>query len=138
MRKSMVRSAKQQEAQQIDLTPMLDVVFIMLIFFIVTATFIKEAGVQVLRPTTETIAFVENQKILIAVTKNNEIWLNKKKLDGAALKSGIQTMYQDNPGGHLVIQADGESTAEKFAVIYDAARKAGVPGANIHIATEPK
>ena len=138
MRKSIVRKAAEEQGQQIDLTPMLDVVFIMLIFFIVTATFIKEAGVQVQRPVAETLEAVTNQKILVAITSNNEIWLNKNKVDTSALKATIQQMFQENPNGALVIQADGESTAEQYALVYDAARKAGINASNIQLATDPK
>ena len=137
MRKSIVRSAAAEQGQQIDLTPMLDVVFIMLIFFIVTATFIKEAGVQVNRPVTETEEYLK-QKILVAITANNEVWLNKKKVEPAGLKVQLKSMIQENPNGDLVIQADAKSTAEKYALVFDAARKAGIPATKIHIATESK
>lgn len=65
---------------EIDLTPMLDVVFIMLIFFIVTASFIKEPGVEVVRPHAQSAEAVANQKIFVAITKDNEIWVNRVAL----------------------------------------------------------
>jgi biopolymer transport protein ExbD len=115
---------------------MLDVVFIMLIFFIVTATFIKEAGVDVNRPVAETRDEIKNQNILVAVTAADEIWINKVMVKPTSVKAIIERMHADNPKGAVVIQADQQSTAEKFAVVYDAAREAGV--SDIHLAAEEK
>ena len=136
MRNSLVRKAAEEQGQQIDLTPMLDVVFIMLIFFIVTATFIKEAGVDVNRPVAETRDEIKNQNILVAVTAADEIWINKVMVKPTSVKAVIERMHADNPKGAVVIQADQQSTAEKFAIIYDAARDAGV--SDIHLAAEEK
>jgi biopolymer transport protein ExbD len=136
MRNSLVRKAAEEQGQQIDLTPMLDVVFIMLIFFIVTATFIKEAGVDVNRPVAETRDEIKNQNILVAVTAADEIWINKVMVKPTSVKAIIERMHADNPKGAVVIQADQQSTAEKFAVVYDAAREAGV--SDIHLAAEEK
>ena len=134
MRNSLVRKAAEEQGQQIDLTPMLDVVFIMLIFFIVTATFIKEAGVDVNRPVAETRDEIKNQNILVAVTAADEIWINKVMVKPTSVKAVIERMHADNPKGAVVIQADQQSTAEKFAIVYDAARDAGV--SDIHLAAE--
>jgi|TARA_B110000238_G_C15766917_1_gene285864 biopolymer transport protein ExbD len=136
MRNSLVRKAAEEQGQQIDLTPMLDVVFIMLIFFIVTATFIKEAGVDVNRPVAETRDEIKNQNILVAVTAADEIWINKVMVKPTSVKAVIERMHADNPKGAVVIQADQQSTAEKFAIVYDAARDAGV--SDIHLAAEEK
>jgi biopolymer transport protein ExbD len=136
MRNSLVRKAAEEQGQQIDLTPMLDVVFIMLIFFIVTATFIKEAGVDVNRPVAETRDEIKNQNILVAVTAADEIWINKVMVKPTSVKAIIERMHADNPKGAVVIQADQQSTAEKFAIVYDAAREAGV--SDIHLAAEEK
>jgi biopolymer transport protein ExbD len=120
-------SARKPEAeQQIDLTPMLDVVFIMLIFFIVTASFIKEPGIDVERPTAEARNQVKNQNILIAITAGDKIWIDKKEVDKRFVKSIIERMHAENPKGAVVIQADRKSTAEIFALITDAAKQAGV------------
>src|SRR5690606_41973091 len=85
----------QEEAQAIDLTPMLDVVFIMLIFFIVTATFIKETGKDVTRPDANTADDRPNASILIAVGGDNEIWMDKKKIDLCNFRQAIQCMRSD-------------------------------------------
>ncbi len=116
----------EEPSAEINLTPMLDVVFIMLIFFIVTATFIKEPGVDVQRPIAVTGQAVTNQNILIAITENNTIWFDKTELQEHQLRSVIEKMHAENPKGALVIQADAKSTAEKVALVIDAAKKAGV------------
>ncbi len=129
-----VSAGKAEPEQQIDLTPMLDVVFIMLIFFIVTASFIKEPGVDVERPEAETRLQVKNQNILIAITQNDKIWIDKKEVDKRFVKATIERMHAENPKGAVVIQADKQSTAEIFAHIVDAAKQAGV--SDIALATE--
>ena len=116
----------EEPSSEIDLTPMLDVVFIMLIFFIVTATFIKEPGVDVDRPETLMADLVKNQKILIAITADDEIWFDKRMLENHQVRSAIEKMHSENPKGAVVIQADKNSTAEMVALVIDAAKKAGV------------
>jgi len=125
MKKGVARR-KEEGGQQIDLTPMLDVVFIMLIFFIVTSSFIKEAGIDVERPGTETHYLVENQNILVAISPENEVWINKEPVKPASIKNKIQAIHAENPKGALVIQADRKSNAETYALVYDAAKDAGV------------
>ena len=135
--RSFAKASKTEEnTGEIDLTPMLDVVFIMLIFFIVTASFIREAGIDVTRPAAVTQKLVENQSILVAISARNEIWIDKRKVDPRSVKSVIERMHAENPKGALVIQADNKSTAEMFAVVADAAREAGVP--NLSLATTEK
>ena len=136
MRNSLVKKQAEEQGQQIDLTPMLDVVFIMLIFFIVTASFIKEAGIDVNRPVATTRDEVKNQNILVAINNADEIWINKVMVKDTSVKAVIERMHADNPKGAVVIQADQESTASKYAIVYDAARKAGV--VDIHLAAEEK
>ncbi len=125
-----------EEEAQIDLTPMLDVVFIMLIFFIVTASFIKEAGVEVNRPEASTSNPKENVNILIAVTGNNEIWLDKRRIDVRAVRANIERLHAENPKGAVVIQADNESNTETVVAVLDASREAGV--LDVSLATEDK
>lgn len=129
-------SQANQDGGEIDLTPMLDVVFIMLIFFIVTAVFIKEPGVEVLRPETQIRDQVKNQNILIAIDAKNTIWIDRKKVDDRAVKNVIERLHADNPLGAVVIQADGGSNAAAYALVWDAAKDAGV--VDIHLATDPK
>lgn len=116
-----------EEENGIDLTPMLDVVFIMLIFFIVTATFVKEAGAEVERPLASTSERQDLANILIAVTSEDEIWLDGERMDERDLATKIKRLHAENPQGSVVIQADRTSTHKKLKVVMDAVQKAGVP-----------
>ncbi len=120
-----------EEENEINLTPMLDVVFIMLIFFIVTASFIKEAGIDVNRPEAITADKQEDASILIAISENDEIWIDRKQTDPRAVRAVIERMHNENPKGSIVIQADKESTNEMLTVVLEAAKLAGV--ANVAI-----
>ncbi len=108
------------------LTPMLDVVFIMLIFFIVTATFIKQAGIDVLRPDALTAEQKPTVAILIAVGPTGEIWIDKKRVDPTSVRAHIERLHAENPKGGLVVQADRKSTNEKLMAVLNAARAAGM------------
>lgn len=123
-----------EEESAIDITPMLDVVFIMLIFFIVTATFVKEAGIDVNRPDAATAVKKENANILIAIGPNNDIWIDKRQIDVRAVRPNIERLHAENPQGSVVIQADKESKTNTLIQVMDAARQAGVY--NISIAAE--
>ncbi|MFV0478690.1 MAG: ExbD/TolR family protein [Parahaliea sp.] len=128
--------ATAEDEAQIDLTPMLDVVFIMLIFFIVTASFIKETGVEVNRPEASTAQPKENVNILVAINANNEIWMDKRRIDQRAVRANIERLHAENPKGAVVIQADNKSNTETVAAVLDAAREAGV--FDVSLATEDK
>jgi biopolymer transport protein ExbD len=123
-----------EEESAIDITPMLDVVFILLIFFIVTATFIKETGIDVNRPEAETAVKKEKANILIAINKNNEIWIDRRMVDISSVRPNIERLHAENPQGSVVIQADKESVMNTLIQVMDAARQAGVY--NIAIAAE--
>ena len=116
------------------MTPMLDIVFIMLIFFIVTATFIKEAGIQVERPDTVTADTQDDAAILIAISANDEIWIDRQKRDPRQVRTIIERLHAENPKGGIVIQADEESTNEMLVVVMEAAKGAGVT--NVAIASD--
>ena len=115
-----------EEEAQIDMTPMLDVVFIMLIFFIVTATFVKEAGIDVNRPDAATAVQKDRANILVAISETGEIWINKRQVDVRAVQANIERLYAENPQGSVVIQADKLATTETLIKVMDAARAAGV------------
>ena len=89
MRRLMSRTTADEEESEINITPMLDVVFIMLIFFIVTATFVKEAGIDVNRPDAATAVKQEKANILIAINANNEIWIDRRQVDIRAVRPNI-------------------------------------------------
>ena len=126
MRRSTSAMAADEEENEINLTPMLDVVFIMLIFFIVTASFIKEAGIDVNRPDAPTAESVADANILIAISANDEIWIDRRLVDPRAVRPNIERLHAENPKGSVVIQADKKSTNETLVTVMDAARAAGV------------
>ena len=116
-----------EEENEINLTPMLDVVFIMLIFFIVTASFIKEAGLDVNRPDAPmTESTPEESNILVMINANDEIWIERRLIDPRALRANIERLHAENPEGSLLIQANRRSTNKMLVTVMDAARQAGV------------
>ena len=126
-----------EEDGAIDLTPMLDVVFIMLIFFIVTAVFIKEAGVEVIKPKAKTTIESIPTSILIAIDDKNRIWVDGKTVDIRALPAYIERLEAENPGGGLVIQADQRSNIHSFTQVLDVSRTIIDP-MRIQLATQRK
>ncbi len=126
-----------EEDGAIDLTPMLDVVFIMLIFFIVTAVFIKETGVEVTRPQAKTSTKPVQVSILVAIDNKNRIWVDGKTVDIRALPAYIERLEAENPGGGLVIQADQQSNIHSFTQVLDVSRKIIDP-MKIQLATRRK
>ncbi|PUA28387.1 MAG: biopolymer transporter ExbD [Cellvibrio sp. 79] len=116
----------EEDVQAIDLTPMLDVVFIMLVFFIVTASYVKETGREVMRPDSTTAQDQPKALLLITVTADNEIWMNKQRIDQRALRRTIERMRIDNPKAALSIQADILADMKNIFVIVNTARDAGI------------
>ena len=129
-----IRHSRAEDESEVNLTPMLDVVFIMLIFFIVTASFVKESGIDVTRPEAET-AEKKRAAILIAISKHNQIWINKRSIDIRAVRANVERLLAENPQGTVVIQADAESKNGIFVKVMDQARLAGAP--SIAIAARP-
>ena len=135
MRKTDLSMGQEDEGEEINLTPMLDVVFIMLIFFIVTASFIKESGIDVNRPdapVTETKP--EDANILVQIRANDEIWIDRRLIDPRAVRANIQRLHAENPQGSVVIMPHKKSTNKMLVTIMDASRSAGVY--NISIADQ--
>jgi biopolymer transport protein ExbD len=131
MRRRRTRKAIESE---VNLTPMLDVVFIMLIFFIVTASFVKEAGIDITRPSAGTAERKERGNILIAITANDQVWMDRRQVDPRALRANIERLHAENPQGSVVIQADKDSKNGLLVQVMDAARAAGV--GNVSLAAE--
>ena len=126
MRRTAISAASREEESEINLTPMLDVVFIMLIFFIVTANFIKEPGLEVNRPDSDTSEIQENAAILIAIGNNDEIYMDGRRIDVRQVKANVLKLLADNPQGSVVIQADEAATADAIIQEIDGPREAGV------------
>ena len=135
MRRAPISQAVAEE-EEINITPMLDVVFILLIFFIVTANFIKEPGLEVNRPDSETAEPTENAAILIAVGNAGEIYMDGRRIDKRQVKANVVRLLAENPQGSVVIQADEKATADTIMAVMDGAREAGVY--KISLASEPQ
>ena len=124
------RKASAEEAE-VDLTPMLDVVFIMLIFFIVTASFVKESGMDVNRPDAATAVVKPRGNILVAITATGQIWIDKRQVDLRSIRANLERLYAENPQGAVVIQADEDSKNGLLVAVMDAAKLAGIDNVSI-------
>jgi biopolymer transport protein ExbD len=113
---------------------MLDVVFIMLIFFIVTASFVKESGIDVNRPDAATAVVKPRGNILVAITPSGQIWIDKRQVDVRALRANLERLHAENPQGAVIIQADEDSKNGLLVAVMDAAKLAKIE--NISIAAE--
>ncbi len=129
-----ITSVSADDESEVNITPLIDIVFIMLIFFIVTATFVKEAGIDVNKPDAPTAEVKKKANILIAIDANNNIWLDRRKIDIRSVIPNIKRLRAENPQGSVVIQADEESKNKMLVEVMDAARQAGV--INIALAAE--
>jgi biopolymer transport protein ExbD len=130
------RRLREREQSEVNLTPMLDVVFIMLIFFIVTASFVKESGIEVVRPRAETAQRQERANILIAIRDDGEVWIQRRAVDLRAVRANIERLMAENPQGGVIILADENSRNGVLVEVMDQARLAGAQ--SISIAAEVK
>ena len=117
-----------EEDPQIDLTPMLDVVFIMLIFFVITASFVKESGIDVNRPpiTTTPPENSADRTIIFNITENNDIWLEGRRIDVRSIRANVERAHAENPQAKVIIEAHPKSKTNTFILVSDQAREAGV------------
>jgi biopolymer transport protein ExbD len=129
------RHAVQQEETEINITPMLDIVFIMLIFFIVTTSFIKETGIDPSRPEAETAYKQERGNILIAINSVGDIWMNKRKVELGQVRQLVEQAKNESPESSVVIIADQKSATGVLIDLMDQIRLGGV--SNIAVAAEP-
>ncbi|MEE8580674.1 MAG: biopolymer transporter ExbD [Myxococcota bacterium] len=125
------RRSRRAEQSEVNLTPMLDVVFIMLIFFIVTASFVKEAGIEITRPPAATAVRQERGNIMVAITANDQIWIDRRQVDPRFVRANIERLHAENPQGSVVIQADKDSKNGLLVQVMDAARLAGVKSVSL-------
>ena len=131
------RLIKDQEESDINLTPMLDVTFIMLIFFIVTATFVKESGVEVRKQEAATAEVKGQASIFVAIDENNQVWVDKRIVDVRSVAANVQRLLAENPKGSVVVQADRESKNGVLVQVLDQIRLAGVDSKKVSLAAAP-
>jgi len=128
------RRIRAEDETEINLTPMLDVVFIMLIFFIVTASFVKESGIEVNRPSAASAQPKEQGTIMVALSETGQIWVNKRNVDIRSLRANLERLHAENPNAGVVIQADKHSQTGLLVEVMDSARLAKIE--NVSIAAE--
>jgi len=132
MRRSVLR--KPEEEEDINITPLLDIVFIMLIFFIVTSTFIKEPGVKVVRPDVKTGEEQRPISLLVAVDENDRIWINKEQVELSEVAAKVKELRREIPLGDAVLLADQKAKSGLVLDVLEEIRGAGVT--DFAIATE--
>ena len=137
MRRRSNRSGSEQTAD-IDMTPMLDIVFIMLIFFIVTTSFVKESGIDVNRPTAQTATRKEQGNIIVAIKPNGDVWIDKRQVDIRAVRANVSRLHAEQPLGSVVIAADKDTKVKALTQVMDQIRLAGIMNASIATETESK
>lgn len=118
-----------------NITPLIDMVFILLIFFAVNASFVKEAGVEIERPSARSAVTQEQANIMIAVTKNGEVWVDRQRVDPRSVRGHVERLHAENPEGAVVILADDESQTGLVIEVLDQSRLAGVE--NVAVAATP-
>ncbi len=128
------RVNQNNDSAEIDMTPMLDIVFIMLIFFIVTTSFVKESGISINRPKASTAKNKNKASILIAISDTGEIWMQRRHIDIRSVRANVERLHAENPEGGVVIQADIESKSGLLVKVMDQVRLAGIY--NISIAAK--
>ncbi len=137
MRKHIANIKTEQDENEINLTPMLDVVFIMLIFFIVTATFIRETGLDVNRPDDQQAQVVQEEgAILVIIDSTDDIWIDNRIIDTRAVRANVERLHAEDPDRPVVIQTAKASSAETLVAVMDAARQANVFDISIASALE--
>ena len=131
MKSGIMKKKGQDEAGEIDLTPMLDVVFILLIFFIVTSVFVTEARIDVSKPEASTVEDTSGDLILIAVGPSGDIWIDGDQIDPRFIRSRFELRLADAPNSAVIIQADQSSNNEQVMLILEAAREANIDDVSI-------
>lgn len=118
--------SQQQDDAEINMTPMLDVVFIMLIFFIVSTSFVRESGIDVNRPTADSSDAQNKAAVLIAISFDDDIWLDRKPLDIRMVRPAIERLRSEQSEVNVVIQADEQSSTGQLVSVIDQLRLAKV------------
>ena len=129
-------SKQESEVVNIDLTPLIDTVFILLIFFLVTSSFTKESGIDVDRPTAQTAVREEQGSMIIAVSKEGEVWIDNNKIELNAVRSHVERAHAQNPEGTIIILADQNSRTGITVEVLDQVRLAGVTNVSIAASNE--
>ena len=128
--------SQSDEDSELDMTPMMDIVFIMLIFFIVTTSFSKESGIEINRPSAQTAERQQQGNILVAISASNKIWIDKREIDVRAVRANLERLHAENPEGAIIVQADKDSKNGILIQVIDQIRLAGIN--NVSLAAVPE
>ncbi len=125
----------EEEGAKINLTPMLDVVFMMLIFFVVTAAFVKEVGLEVNQPEDNKAAAEQgDHKIVVRITSRDRILMARRDVDWRSVRANIERLHAEYPEAPVIIQPHPDSRTETMVHVMDSARKVGV--SNVSLAAD--
>jgi len=124
------RKAK-QKTLELNMAPLIDMVFILLIFFIVTTSFVKETGVEINRPVASSATSRNKSSILIGINRENRIFLDSREIDIRAVRGNIERALAENPEGNVVIVADMDSSTRAVIMTMDACKLAGAENVSI-------
>ncbi|MFD2255830.1 ExbD/TolR family protein [Luteolibacter algae] len=127
-------STSSENASTIDISPLIDVVFLLLIFFIVTTVFVKETGVEVSKPRAATSQDLDRQAILIAVTAESRVWQGGREIGQDGVRAVVAALLEETPDTPVVIRADAAAPTEATVKVIDSAKLAGA--ASVSLATE--
>jgi biopolymer transport protein ExbD len=127
-------SSPSQESEEINLSPLIDMVFILLIFFIVTTVFVEETGIDVNKPEAASAVDLEKQSILIALTPKGEVVYGGRDIGVNGVRSLVQRLTRDDPDMPVILQADKAVTTERLVRIIDESKLGGAQVVNISTA----
>ncbi len=122
---------KQKGATDVNMTPMIDMVFILLIFFIVSTSFVRETGIDINRPNADTAVQQNKGNILVAINENGEIWMENRRIDIRSVRANVERLHAENPESAVVIQADKASATGVLIQVMDQVRLAGVSNVSV-------
>lgn len=125
------KNRSEQEDAGIDMTPMLDIVFIMLIFFIVTTSFVKESGIEVNKPNATSATKKDKANILIGISSSGEVWIDKRKIDIRSVRANVEKLHAENPEGTVIIQSDKAANTGTLIQVMDQVKLAGINAISI-------
>jgi biopolymer transport protein ExbD len=121
------------EVVHINVVPLIDVMFFLVLFFVATSSFTKEAGIEVNRPTSQTAMVQNKANIIVSVTRNGEVWIEGRRIDMRAVRGQVERLLVENPDSTVVVAADGDGNTRLLVQALDQVRLAGVE--NVAIAT---
>lgn len=122
------------DEEDVNVTPLLDIVFIMLIFFIVTSTFVKEPGIEIDRPGAVSATERKLASIIVAISEDDEIWINKELVELDEVRAVVEQLRRENPKGTAVVQADSKAKTRYLVEVVTQIRATGI--ADVAVSTE--